>query len=321
MKKKILFTLIIVSLFQLLIKSQTQQINIDTALTYYPLNIGNKWVFDETATSTIPPIITIQRVWSLEIIGDTLMPNNENYFTVQQIMYDDVLTLSLSFERIDSVNTRVLKYDAEFDTSNFEILTLDLSVELFGTFYTPYCEAFFAEIGSISRFGQMFDYRGYYYTCGLFYPTYYYLKSIGLYKYNWYADFVESSSTLRGCTVNGVVYGDTTTVSVDDEDLPQPDYFLYQNYPNPFNPTTKIKFRVPSVTLRQAQSDILVTLKVFDVLGNEVATLVNEEKPAGEYEVEFSVGQDSSPDIASGIYFYQLKAANYTETKKMILLK
>jgi hypothetical protein len=99
------------------------------------------------------------------------------------------------------------------------------------------------------------------------------------------------------------------------------EFSVSQNYPNPFNPNTKIKYTVPSVTLRQAQSDILVTLKVFDVLGNEVATLVNEEKPAGEYEVEFSVGQDSSPDIASGIYFYQLKAANYTETKKMILLK
>jgi len=61
-------------------------------------------------------------------------------------------------------------------------------------------------------------------------------------------------------------------------DFTPKEFVLYQNYPNPFNPTTKIKYEIPSVTLRQAQSDIIVTLKVYDVLGNEVATLVNEQK-------------------------------------------
>ncbi len=93
---------------------------------------------------------------------------------------------------------------------------------------------------------------------------------------------------------------------------------LSQNYPNPFNPSTKIKFSIPSVGTQRVVS---VQLKVYDVLGNEVATLVNEEKPAGEYEVEFFVGRDSRPDIASGIYFYQLKTGSFVETKKMILLK
>ena len=94
------------------------------------------------------------------------------------------------------------------------------------------------------------------------------------------------------------------------------EFSLSQNYPNPFNPVTKIKYNIPSVTLRQAQSDIKVTLKVYDILGREVATLVNEEKPAGEYEVEFNgIG------LPSGIYFYQLKAGEYSETRKMILIK
>ena len=95
-------------------------------------------------------------------------------------------------------------------------------------------------------------------------------------------------------------------------------FSLEQNYPNPFNPNTKIKFSIPQDVRGERQE---VTIKVYDVLGNEVATLVNEEKPAGEYEVEFSLGRDSSPDIASGIYFYTLKAGNIVETKKMILLK
>jgi hypothetical protein len=85
-------------------------------------------------------------------------------------------------------------------------------------------------------------------------------------------------------------------------------FMLEQNYPNPFNPSTVISYQLP-VTNN-------VTLKVFDVLGNEIATLVNEEKTAGEYEVEFN-----AMGLPSGIYFYQLKAGDFIQTKKMILLK
>ena len=87
-----------------------------------------------------------------------------------------------------------------------------------------------------------------------------------------------------------------------------------QNYPNPFNPITKIKFTVP-VTLSGVEGS-LVTLRVFDILGNEIATLVNEAKQAGAYEVEFD-----GTALPSGIYFYQLKADAYIQTKKMTILK
>ncbi len=83
---------------------------------------------------------------------------------------------------------------------------------------------------------------------------------------------------------------------------------IFQNYPNPFNPTTTIKYRVSELSY--------LTIKVYDVLGNEISTIVNEEKPAGEYVVEF--GGDG---LTSGIYFYQLRAGDYTDTKKMILLR
>jgi len=85
-------------------------------------------------------------------------------------------------------------------------------------------------------------------------------------------------------------------------------YHLYNNYPNPFNPSTKIKFEIPDPGF--------VSLKVYDVLGNEITTLVNEEKSAGKYEVEFD-----GKGLSSGMYFYTLKAGNYSETKKMILIK
>ena len=92
---------------------------------------------------------------------------------------------------------------------------------------------------------------------------------------------------------------------INFEDL---DYILSQNYPNPFNPSTSINYQITEPGF--------ITLKVFDVLGNGVETLVNEEKPAGKFEVEFDASY-----LSSGIYFYRLKAGSYSTTKKMLLLK
>ena len=85
-------------------------------------------------------------------------------------------------------------------------------------------------------------------------------------------------------------------------------FSLDQNYPNPFNPATLIRYSIPEPGL--------VTLKVYDILGKEVATLVNEQKVSGNYEVKFNAGS-----LASGVYFYTLKINNYVSTEKMILLK
>ena len=89
-------------------------------------------------------------------------------------------------------------------------------------------------------------------------------------------------------------------------------FMLEQNYPNPFNPSTLISYRLP-VTNK-------VTLKVYDVLGNEIATLVNEEKQPGTYEVEFNTSSIKHLP-SSGIYFYQLKAGSFIQTKKMVFIK
>lgn len=96
---------------------------------------------------------------------------------------------------------------------------------------------------------------------------------------------------------------------VNDNISASPDLFsLGQNYPNPFNPCTVISFQMPAGSL--------IALKVFDVLGNEITTLIDEYKPAGKYEIEFKAAS-----LPSGVYFYQLKAENYISTKKMILLR
>jgi len=85
-------------------------------------------------------------------------------------------------------------------------------------------------------------------------------------------------------------------------------FSLEQNYPNPFNPITTIKYQIPELSF--------VTLKVYDVLGNEIATLVNKEKNAGTYEIEFDPA-----GFQSGVYFYQLQVGSLVETKKMVLMK
>ena len=110
---------------------------------------------------------------------------------------------------------------------------------------------------------------------------------------------------------------DTTLVSVPSNDLKITKFELYQNYPNPFNPSTTIKYSIPSVGTGYIPS---VQLKVYDVLGREVATLVNEEQFPGNYSVTFN-----ADELTSGVYFYKLtaesRADKFTETKKMVLMK
>jgi hypothetical protein len=103
---------------------------------------------------------------------------------------------------------------------------------------------------------------------------------------------------------------------VSDDEKPVYQFALEQNYPNPFNPSTKIRYTIPSVIASGTKQSQFVALKIYDVLGNEVANLVNEEKLAGNYEIDFN-----ADGLTSGIYFYQLHAGSFVETKKMLLLK
>ena len=105
--------------------------------------------------------------------------------------------------------------------------------------------------------------------------------------------------------------GGVTFIEDEENNFVQPKQFsLNQNYPNPFNPSTSIQYAISSTQF--------VTLKVYDLLGREVATLVNEEKPAGSYNAQFTM---NNVQLSSGIYFYKLQAGDFVETKKMTLLK
>ena len=121
---------------------------------------------------------------------------------------------------------------------------------------------------------------------------------------------ISGSDTISIFWKTVVTYVNPTLIN-ENPNLPDR-FYLYQNSPNPFNPTTTIKYQIPKTSF--------VLLKVYDVLGNEVATLVNEEKAAGMYKVEFTPASGNR-ELVSGIYFYKLTVGNFVETKKMVFLK
>jgi hypothetical protein len=123
-------------------------------------------------------------------------------------------------------------------------------------------------------------------------------NSIVLYHYN--------IQTYPDSTITLVI--DIQEPLITDENEIDFNYRLDQNFPNPFNPSTKIKYSVPQSSQ--------VVIKVFDVLGNEIESLVSEEKSAGTYEITWYAEK-----LTSGIYFYRLQAGNFVETKKMVLMK
>jgi hypothetical protein len=133
----------------------------------------------------------------------------------------------------------------------------------------------------------------------------------------WQFIFTDGSYYLQGAIIDGVRFG--TIASMTEINSTVPDKFiLHQNYPNPFNPTTTINFQIPQAIspLSGGERGGLVTLKIYDVLGNEVATLVNESKSPGNYSVNFNAA-----DLPSGIYIYSLRVNGQIQNCKMILLK
>ncbi|NLT50467.1 MAG: T9SS type A sorting domain-containing protein, partial [Ignavibacteria bacterium] len=107
---------------------------------------------------------------------------------------------------------------------------------------------------------------------------------------------------------------ENNTVNVSTQKTVTKDFSLSQNYPNPFNPSTMINYQIPM--------NSNVNLKIFDILGREVITLVNEHKPAGSYTVEWNGTNSAGKQVGNSVYFYQLKASDgFVETKKMLLLR
>ncbi|MCP5064867.1 MAG: T9SS type A sorting domain-containing protein [Ignavibacteriae bacterium] len=130
--------------------------------------------------------------------------------------------------------------------------------------------------------------------------------------------FIQSSSSKKIFQASSITYSELGITGVNDEDNIPTQFSLKQNYPNPFNPTTSIKYTILFVETLHATSlqQQFVELKIYDALGKEVSTLVNEQQSTGYYEVVF----DAS-NLSSGVYYYQLNVGEFVETKKLVLLK
>jgi len=293
-------------------------------LKWYPLSIGNKWAYEVYAGEN--GLLEFVGYSFDSVVGDTVLQNGFKYFKLSnKYLYHNPVT---SYLRIDTTEAIVYNFDVGLET---DFLYEDLNADLGDTvcyenYIGTFCKYVYQKI-PLSKWGltswrKDFEPFGTAMLCSRSL-----VKGIGLYE-TACGDFTNFSIEykLAACIVDGVIYGDTSlVVSVEDEEKPIASTFkLEQNYPNPFNPSTVIGYQLPVSGN--------VSLKVYDILGNEVATLVNEEKQPGTYEVEFNaVGTSRDLSLSSGIYFYQLlvsalqgkdgKAGSFIQTKKMIYLK
>jgi hypothetical protein len=273
----------------------------------YPVHVGNYWQYKVTVDSDFNNEDTIFYS-NREVLTDTLMPNGEVYKKI----YDSRIGTLQPFRylRIDSTTGCIYKYYPYGNYNNNELLRDSLKMMEGDSFiaedgYTIICTL----VDTIDLFSENRLRKHFYFPLIPIYGEHKYVNGIGE-TYRWEHSEpivnVDIYSELTYAKINGEEFGQL--VNYSNNKIEVYSYTLGQNYPNPFNPTSIIKYQIPELSF--------VTLKVYDVLGNEITTLVNKETPAGNYEVEVN-----GTGLPSGVYFYQLKAGRFVETKKMVLLK
>ncbi len=323
-RRKIFRTLILIFLFTFInIHSLYSQSN--NFKEFLPLNIGNTWVYYYNGTWPFGPFTGFEKY---KIIS-TYHTNDKQYFKFTHVRVGisgplNVVLQSRLFKdtaaiRIDSLSGNIYRNDT---CHGFQELLVDsLKAVLYDTSLTCVPEVddtvictdtnsiIYFENTHISRKFDMPGFEGQ--------TVQIYAKNLGLVNYTFNIMNQTTWGTLKGCVINGVVYGDTGLVGIKQisNEVPK-EYNLYQNYPNPFNPVTKIKFAIPLSRGVSEGRGVLARLVIYDILGREITTLVNEQLQPGTYEVEW----DGS-NYCSGIYYYSLVTTEFVETKKMVLIK
>ncbi len=300
-------------LFVILMHSVDSKAWDTTAAKFYPLSVGNVYVFvnnDLYFSCLYPVFITKHKV---EIQNFVQKQNGKWYYKFNgwwpqwssQSMY-------WNFQRIDSNTMNVYGYDS---VTNTEVFLDSLKGGLHDTFK---CQRFngvipfgrIDGIDSVKTFGMTRIRKMLQCSNILIVSTYFdLLEGIGFTGYSVCEAGGGGEFKLAGCIISGTLYGDTTLTRVKQLSSIVPDKFtLSQNYPNPFNPKTVIRYSLIE--------NRFASLKVFNIIGNEVTVLVNQKQNAGNYEVEFDGNV-----LPSGVYFYKFEAGDFVETKRMILLK
>lgn len=285
-------------------------LHVDSLLSYYPLQTGDYWEYKSVSECSDRTCYDTS-AFSIRITGDTLLPNGLKYkVMVYRNLYPSHDSIDF-FERIDTSNGSVFRYDTASTDSEYQI------------------DSVFAKTGDSFFTGSHFPHDGlfrlraacrsttdttvFYATAkiknisqGL--ATYFLAEGIGLYGITVSWDDGITRTLLAYAEVNHVRYGMRIPLGVLDRPHAPASFALFQNFPNPFNPTTEISYSVPK--------NSFVTLKVYNVLGQEVATLFSGMRIPGQYQATFNASR-----FASGVYFYRLQAGSYSMAKKMLLLK
>jgi hypothetical protein len=255
----------------------------------YPLNLGDYWQYK---------ISYLNEYYSWEVIGDTTMLSNGLTYKIKQ-SNSGYKSHSRFFEdKVYSYSTINQEETIEYD---FTLLPGDTLFFIPDTFVVTLIDIRYENIFGLDRKQWLFLFDAIPFIDDEVIVTI--TDSIGLTS-TWN---IFETHELVGAIINGRTYGTIVSIGDPKNELKK-SFILSQNYPNPFNPTTVIKYQLPEAGL--------VTLKVFDILGNEIETLVNEQKQTGTYEITWY-----AEGLPSGIYFYRLQAGDFIETKKMILMK
>ena len=301
--KSLLLFLAIFS-YALLSKAQT---DIESSL-YFPLNTGNKFIYE------VGSIYGPSYRYKVVIVKDTVIQGFRFYKCSQNFPgYTE------NFVRVDSVNGNIMTFKPGYSCFYYINQSSMDSLQSKKSDTLKKCSMIFKSICIDTLrsfvFGDTVK-RKIFKQDDIIYKERTYSRTYGL----TYARFVEMDEvwhTLKGCVINGVVHGDTTMTGVENISTKVPSSFsLYQNFPNPFNPVTKIRFDVAENGKWNSENG-MVTLKVYNILGKEVATLVNERLQPGTYEAAW----DAS-GFGSGVYFYTLTTdGGLLNTRKMLLIR
>jgi hypothetical protein len=266
-----------------------------SSINFLPLAIGNIWVYKHYTNTPPSSNFEYRGKVKYQIVKDTLMPNGKRY-------YDRTY---LGYTRINPENLSVFVY-AEAG----EVRKDSLKARMLDTVMTCY---YVTDTAGTVVFGDFRRNKFMETYCMVTNQQYFWnlTHGLGYWTYSNITDgtIVGFTDTLVGAVIYGIVYGDTTMDAIKILSNHVPQYYkMYQNYPNPFNPKSKIKFDIAKL------GD--VKLIIYDVLGREITTLVNERLKAGTYEAEWD-----ALNYSSGVYFYKLITGSYFETKKMVLIK
>lgn len=274
-------------------------------MLYFPHNEGDVWEYydvDEFIVDTIRA--TLQRD-SIDTTGNVYV--SIKYFSLRLGIptYTDYYKIDTSFQAWRGYDFLIYKFDAHLGdqwvaytyggngNQNYDIMRVKAEEEgsIFGipTNFKRYLN-FYAQ-DSTDTIGILTN------------SAYTLARGFGMVSYS----SGHTKYYLRGCIINGIKYGTVTSLKDLSENNPN-EFKLHQNYPNPFNPATKIEYEVGEYSN--------VNLKVYDLLGSEVAVLVNEEKHPGKYSETFN-----GNNLVSGVYFYKLTIGGNTQIRKMILLR